>query len=409
MRSPRRVAPALAALLAAVLTVAIATPVGARGVARAGTLPRWVGRIDQVVGDLPVGVEIAFGGKVIYQHLAWVRRPPASNEKLLLSMALLDRLDPATTIPTRVLATSAPVHGVIHGDLWIVGHGDPETGPSQMKAIAQGLAARGLTKIYGHVYGATGPFGRDWFAPGWKDYFPRYYIALPTALTYRGNLGPRGLHVNDPERLAAAALTDRLKALGVGVTKRPGLGSVPGHVHGLFTVPSRPLRSILHRMDLWSKNFYAEVLGKYLGARVRGAPGTIAKGAAAIEAFASTHGTSDVVAHDGSGLSYANRVSPQDIVTLLQVARSRPWGATLRGLLAHGGQGTLEDRLADVRLRAKTGTLDRISALSGWVWLERQHGWAEFSIMSSGITKQASMHVENAIVRVVSANAGPRT
>jgi D-alanyl-D-alanine carboxypeptidase len=62
-----------------------------------------------------------------------------------------------------------------------------------------------------------------------------------------------------------------------------------------------------------------------------------------------------------------------------------------------------------VRLRAKTGTLDEISALSGWVWLERVRDWAEFSILSRGITKTRSMQIENAIVGVVNANASPRT
>jgi serine-type D-Ala-D-Ala carboxypeptidase/endopeptidase (penicillin-binding protein 4) len=407
MRVPRRSARALPAILAALLSLGLVTPVRAGDPARR-SVPKWVQRIDQVVGDLPVGVEIAFGGNVIYHHKEWVHRPPASNEKLLLTMALLDRLDPATTIPTRILATAAPVHGVIHGNLWIVGHGDPETGPGQMKALARGLAAAGIRKVLGHVYGSTGPFARDWFAPGWRDYFPRYYIALPTALTFRGNLGSRGIHVTDPERRAAAALTDRLRAAGIVVTKRPGMGPPPAHLQGLFTLRSRPLKAILHRMDLWSKNFYAEVLGKYLGARAGGPPGTIAKGAAAIDAFAAAHGLSDVIAHDGSGLSYANRVSPADVVGMLQIAQSEPWGTTLRNLLAHGGQGTLEDRLADVQLRAKTGTLDQVSALSGWVWLRRQGDWAQFSILSSGISKQRSVHVENAIVRVVSANAGPR-
>ncbi len=38
-------------------------------------------------------------------------------------------------------------------------------------------------------------------------------------------------------------------------------------------------------MDVWSLNFYAEVLGKYLGARAAGPPGSIAKGAAAIRSL----------------------------------------------------------------------------------------------------------------------------
>ena len=61
-----------------------------------------------------------------------------------------------------------------------------------------------------------------------------------------------------------------------------------------------------------------------------------------------------------------------------------------------------------MQVRAKTGTLIEISALSGWVWLEREDAWAEFSILSKGMSKTRSIQIENAIVRVVSANAGPR-
>jgi D-alanyl-D-alanine carboxypeptidase/D-alanyl-D-alanine-endopeptidase (penicillin-binding protein 4) len=161
----------------------------------------------------------------------------------------------------------------------------------------------------------------------------------------------------------------------------------------------------MRRMNVFSSNFRAEVFGKFLGAR-SGGRGTIARGARAIEAFTSAHGVT-VDANDGSGLSYANRVDTEGIVDLLRAAEASPWGETLRGTLAKGGQGTLKGRLGDVKIRAKTGTLTDISALSGWVWLEREDAWAEFSILSTGMTKTRSVQIENAIVRVVSANAGP--
>jgi serine-type D-Ala-D-Ala carboxypeptidase/endopeptidase (penicillin-binding protein 4) len=367
--------------------------------------PKWIQRIDAVVGDLPVGVVIGYQGAPWYAHRDWVARAPASNEKLLLSMALLDRFPAKTTLPTRVLATSKPQDGVVNGDVWIVGHGDPETGPAEMAELAQDMVARGIHKVNGHVMGGTGPFGRDWFAPGWKSYFPTYYIARPTALTFRGNEDHRGRNVDDPERLAANELTKRLKRAGIKVTRKPGLGTPPHKLTALATVRSDTLGSIMHRMDLWSRNFSAEVLGKLLGARAGGPPGTIAKGAAAIARFAHAHGVGSVVAHDASGLSYENRITPKGIVRLLWVADAAPWGSTLRDLLAQGGQGTLEDRLTNVEVRAKTGTLTNISALSGWVWLDRVGDWAEFSILSSGITKTRSVQIENKIVRAVSANA----
>jgi serine-type D-Ala-D-Ala carboxypeptidase/endopeptidase (penicillin-binding protein 4) len=370
--------------------------------------PRWVQRIEDVVGNDPVSVVIGYQGQALYRHKDWVSRAPASNQKLLLSMALLDRLDPATKIPTRVLATD-PVspNGILHGNLWIVGHGDPEVGAPDIKQLAAALKARGLDRVRGRVMGATGPFKRDWFAPGWRDYFPTYYIALPTALTYRDNRGPGGRTIVDPERRAAAALTKQLRAHGIKVSGKPGMGPAPSRLNGLTTIQSDPLIQIMHRMNVVSSNFRAEVLGKYLGARVRGAPGSIAKGAKSIETYLRSQ---DLVAeaNDASGLSYANRVSADTIARALWAADASLWGEALRNTLARGGQGTLEDRLKDVRLRAKTGTLIDISALSGWVWLEREDAWAQFSILSKGIHKTESIHIENVIVRVVSANAAPR-
>jgi D-alanyl-D-alanine carboxypeptidase/D-alanyl-D-alanine-endopeptidase (penicillin-binding protein 4) len=367
--------------------------------------PKWVQRVDGLVGDRPISVAIAVGGKTLYQNKAWVQRAPASNEKLLLSMALLKRIGADATLPTRVFATERiGTDGVLHGDLWIIGHGDPENGPRDMAGLATALEGTGLERVRGRVFGATGPFARDWWAPGWRDYFPRVYIALPTALTHRANERAGGRHVAQPERLAAKSLTRKLQARGIRVTGKPGLGSAPRGLVGLATIRSDPLREIMRRMNVVSSNFRAEVLGKMLGARRFGSPGTIAKGARAIEAYAAANGVL-LTANDASGLSYHNRVSAEDIVRLLRVAERAPWGDILRSTLAAGGEGTLEGRLKNVTVRAKTGTLIEVSALSGWVWLRREGAWARFSILSSGMNTTTAKQIENKIVRAVAANA----
>jgi hypothetical protein len=46
-----------------------------------------------------------------------------------------------------------------------------------------------------------------------------------------------------------------------------------------------------------------------------------------------------------------------------------------------------------------------ISALSGWVWLEQEGTWAEFSIMSRGMSKSAAVAIEDRIVRIVGNHA----
>jgi D-alanyl-D-alanine carboxypeptidase/D-alanyl-D-alanine-endopeptidase (penicillin-binding protein 4) len=321
-------------------------------------------------------------------------------------MALLQRYRPERTIRTNASAAAMPgPHGVVRGDLWIMGHGDPGIDGSRIIALARAIRNAGVRHIRGSVMGNTGPFVRDWWARGWKDYFPADYIPLPTALTYQENTDRHGVHITDPERRAATKLTARLRHLGISVRREPGMGHAPTGLRPIAQILSPPLQDLIRRMDLKSRNFWAEVLGKYLGAAEWGR-GTIANGARAIERFTRMHGQ-DFTAYDSSGLSYANRASARGILELLWDADGSSWGTVLRDALPSGGRGTLEDRLTDVRIRAKTGTLDDVSALSGWVWLTKTGGWVEFSILSSGFNEWTAKKIEDRIVRIVSFQASP--
>jgi D-alanyl-D-alanine carboxypeptidase len=382
--------------------MAIAPPT----LARAG----WPAKIDRAIGRHAMGVSVRYDGKSIYQHNAKTRRIPASNEKLLLSMALYATLTPDYRIPTSVLGPAAD-NGVITGKVWLSGRGDPSItsggrfgkdlpfDPTRMARIARLLKKAGVRKIKGHVVGDTGFFSHDWFAPGWKSEFPREEVALPSALTFEGNTH-KGNHIANPEWRAARALTTRLESIGIKVTKGPRAANMPVGKTVLATTFSRPLHKLVRYMDRQSSNFFAEVLGKLLGVMRAGAPGTIEKGANAIESWAQKWGVA-LTTNDGSGLSYYNRVSPRAVTKLLEVTDEHAWGPRLRKDLPTGNEGTLEDRLQGVPVRAKTGTLENISALSGWVWMKHQKAWAEFSILSSGMPKYSAAGIEDRIVRIL--------
>jgi D-alanyl-D-alanine carboxypeptidase/D-alanyl-D-alanine-endopeptidase (penicillin-binding protein 4) len=354
--------------------------------------------IDRLVTGKPVGVSVREEGRFLYRHADVRRRAPASNEKLLLSMAILDRLGPEATLVTQAAAATAPVGGVVAGDLWILGSGDPDVRRSTMVRLAQELTAAGVLRVDGSVVGSTGYFKRDWRAPGWKPDFPRTQVALPTALVYEGNQAGR-VHISDPERRAADALTRELRARGVSVTGKAGAAKAPPGLVPVAEVESDPLPKLLEVMNRYSSNFWAEVLGKRLGAEAQGVPGSIAKGASAIRAWAAQFGVV-LKSRDSSGLSYANRVSPSAIVRLLDLIEDRPWGVELREALAEGGQGTLSRRLTHVPVHAKTGTLSSISALSGYVWMRSRGTWVEFSILSR-LSKDHAVRIEDRVVRIL--------
>lgn len=371
---------------------------------------QWKQRIDRVVAGKAIGVAVREEGRFLYRHAAKRKRVPASNQKLLLSMALFDAIDPASRIRT-VAATPVLQQPVLKGDLWLLGYGDPTITaggrfgrelpfePTRIRALARAIKAAGVQRIEGAVLGSTGYFARDWWAPGWKGDFPREYIPLPTALTFEGNTY-RGDHISDPERRAARALTRRLERVGVTVVGAPSAGQAPAGLANVASVSSPTLSTMTAYMNRRSSNFFAELFGKKLAAVRAGAPGTIEKGAAEVAAWAARHGV-NLTARDSSGLSYENRVAAAGVARLLGVAEDRPWGSTLRTGLPKGNQGTLENRLGKVRVRAKTGTLDGISSLSGYVWLQRRDAWAEFSILSRGLSKTNAAAIEDDIVRTL--------
>jgi D-alanyl-D-alanine carboxypeptidase len=395
--------PALA-LTAGAATSTAAAPATVEPVQiRAASRPAWMRDIDAVIGNRPVSVAVGANGERWYGHLGWVGRPPASNEKLLLSMALYDRYAPWKTILTEAEAPSKPGRrGVIHGNLWIVGHGDPEIDRPQIGHLARAIVKAGVRSIRGSVIGSTGPFSRDWWAKGWKNYFPQDYVPMPTALTFRQNT-VHGVHIRDAERRAAIRLTARLEKRGVRVRGKPRMDRPSGGLVRIAAIHSDHLRSVIRRMDVRSRNFYAEVLGKRIGFDESG-HGTIAGGARAIDRFTDRHGQ-DFKLYDASGLSYANRATANGILELLWVAGDAAWGTILRGSLPMGGQGTLEGRFGSLAVRAKTGTLDDASALSGWVRLQDSGRWVEFSILSSGFNEWTAKTIEDKIVRIVSTEA----
>jgi D-alanyl-D-alanine carboxypeptidase/D-alanyl-D-alanine-endopeptidase (penicillin-binding protein 4) len=351
---------------------------------------RWMLEIDHAIGTRRVSVAVGEDDTFLYDRAASTPRIPASNEKLLLSMTLYDTLGSDFRIRTSV-ASSGGSSGAVR-NLWILGQGDPGVTGATIGMLARRVADAGIERVRGRVFGSTGYFRRDWDAPGWNA-VARDYVNRPTALVFERNARA------DPEREAAETLTRKLEALGVRVRGMPGSGKPPGGLETIASVTSPPLQRLLTKMLRPSDNFIAEMLGKRLGVETHGVPGTIAKGAAAIEAWTDDHGTGFTL-YDNSGLSYANRVTAEGIVRLLWFAEDQPWGRDLRRALPTGGQGTLRHRLRGVDVRAKTGSLDDVSALSGWVKVH-SGDWVEFSVLSFGMSKSTASAIEDRIVVIL--------
>jgi serine-type D-Ala-D-Ala carboxypeptidase/endopeptidase (penicillin-binding protein 4) len=356
----------------------------------------WARELDALVGTANVAVAVGLGDRIVYLHEGDVPRIPASNEKLLTSMAALDIWGPGHRFPTSAQATGRIRNGTLHGDLWLVGSGDPELTDERLAALASALHDAGLRRLTGSVVGDTATFDRGWWAPGWVRGLSRNYVTRTTALAIDGN------HVVGlPEQLAAASLASSLARSGVQVGGTPRTGDAPDDARTIASISSAPLGEILTRQNHDSNNFDAEMVTKALGFEERGEGASTSDGADVISQWAAENGI-EVRVRDGSGLSHSNQVSVAEVVTLLLLARREPWGGTLEDSLPAPGEGTLGGRLPGVPVRAKTGTLFETpaSALSGYV---RSAGGSRiaFSILSRGLDKTTAIRIEDGIVRLL--------
>jgi serine-type D-Ala-D-Ala carboxypeptidase/endopeptidase (penicillin-binding protein 4) len=135
---------------------------------------------------------------------------------------------------------------------------------------------------------------------------------------------------------------------------------------------SPPLIEIVRVLNKVSENLHAEILLRTVAKEQTGI-GSLDGGLKIEQKFLTSIGIplGDVLVDDGSGLSRENLVTPRAVVALLQYARQQPWGdAFVTTLPVAGLDGTLEHRMngtpAEGRLQAKTGSVARVLALSGF-------------------------------------------
>lgn len=229
----------------------------------------------------------------------------------------------------------------------------------------------------------------------------------------------RTIPVVDPANFAAAALRAVLEERGIAVrgqvrsVRERGASRVSANGGGAHqgTPPrvvavhhSVPLSEVTTVTNRESQNLYAEALLKAIG-RMVGGEGSYAAGVEAVRQF--LRGELGIEAAqlglvDGSGLSRTNRVTARTIIRLLDyMSRSPVWDGYFASLPEAGRSNGLEHRMRNTaaagRLRAKTGTVRHVSALSGYV----ESGDGErlaFSIIANGVPSTArAKRTEDAI------------
>ena len=181
--------------------------------------------------------------------------------------------------------------------------------------------------------------------------------------------------IDNPPLFAASVMKGALSSLGVTVKGEAKKGETPVGVKTLVSHNSEPLIYVLMAMNKWSNNFMAEQVFRVLGTsgKAGDAQGTWAGARKVVTDFLAsvTELTEETAVKNGSGLYTGNWYTPKQIADLLLHMHRHRWAPEFKSTLAiNGVDGTLSRRLTDDdltgRLRAKTGTLNQVIALSGY-------------------------------------------
>jgi D-alanyl-D-alanine carboxypeptidase/D-alanyl-D-alanine-endopeptidase (penicillin-binding protein 4) len=200
-----------------------------------------------------------------------------------------------------------------------------------------------------------------------------------TADAFKLALLRRGIKVSgDPEsRHKYASGTgdfaeEREKPLSLAPMAPTTIAGAPEGRRVLAARISVPVAEDIKVINKTSQNLHAEMLLRLLG-KTYGNDGSFEEGTRVVRQFLVNAGIddNDFFLYDGSGLSPKDKISPRAFTRLLDYASHQPWGAGWRETLPIAGvDGTLDHRFVNTlkgRMWAKTGTLDEVNALSGYV------------------------------------------
>ena len=399
------------------------------GAARAAGPERLVAAAG-LSGEVSIAVADVRTGALLEGVNAAAGQPPASVGKVVTALYALELLGAEHRFQTRLMADQAPLNGVISGDLYLVGGGDPTLDTDALAGLAARLKEAGVREVRGafRVYDGDMPFVRS-IDPGQPDHVGYSPAVSGIALNYnrvyfewkrsgqsyalsmdartekyrpevasarmrladratpiyayraqggvdewsvaRGALGGDGgrwLPVRNPALYAGDVFRTLARAQGIVLRPAKTVRRLPGGGVPLAQHYSPPLRVILKGMLRWSNNLTAEMVGLAASRAAGQQPSSLAASGRAMSAWAKARfGLGQIALVDHSGLGDASRMAAQDLVTMLvQVRKRNVLRPILKPIAIRDEQGRVVKN-HPIKVDAKTGTLNFVSGLGGFM------------------------------------------
>lgn len=310
---------------------------------------------------------------------------PASTMKLFTTYAALEMLGPTYQWKTEFYTDGQLKNGVLNGNLYLKGGGDPKLNMEKLWLLMRDLRANGVTKVTGDLV------------------LDRSYFNIPQLPVFNDDggddtkpflVGPDSLLVN----LKSVRMVVRTDGNKVNVQMDPPLANVridnqvPRNATLIAKAFSPDLVEIIRDINKYSNNTMARQLFLSIGAQFRNsADGDDAQAAQrVVRQWLARKGITAprLVMENGSGLSRQERVSAREMAAMLQAAWHSPYAAEyISSLPLAGLDGTMRKRLRRTALvgeaHVKTGTLNTVRALAGFSRDASGHNWVVVAILNS--------------------------
>ena len=217
------------------------------------------------------------------------------------------------------------------------------------------------------------------------------------------------VNITDPTSYTVSVFKKYLAQAGIQVIGNTSQRrAVPEQARLLVNHKSEPLALTLRGLNKFSNNLVAEQILKTLGAEKFGPPGTTENGLKIIHQYMQSLGFLDgqYTVVDGSGLSRQNRMTPNQIVNVLEYVNDdlSIYPEFISALGVMGVDGNVRKRMNGVeesqKARVKTGTLNSVSALSGYFQSRDGERFA-FSILMNDLKchNGQALNIQDKIVR----------
>ncbi len=359
-----------------------------------------ISTLDVLGKDAEFSTSVYVDGNVSTDRLMKIKERTAVEDRYSESLGY--------NVPTNftIYDTTYVVRRVLHGNIYIKGTFDPLFTTDDLHEMAKEIGKLDFEELDGEFIGDISMKDSLIFGKGWCwDDMPSTYVPWLSPLIFNEgiSLKPKSEnYMKNPDRYfldnLLADIRDRGKDIPNSCVRLSFQPTRAEHGKMIYR-KSHTVEEVMQRMMKKSNNQFAEAMFYLLGydnGKI-GHPTTSDDCAAQIKLVMSKAGCKDIeetAIADGSGLSLYNYVTPENIVMLLRYAYQNKdiYDAFDPTLPIAGVDGTLKGRMktgkAYKNVHAKTGTVNGVSTLSGYVRASNGNILA-FSVMNNGVSSSA--------------------